>query len=291
MQNYTNSPLVSYTKLSPNNSGQRTHDIDRITPHCFVGQVTVERGCEVFANPNRKASCNYVIGLDGRIALCVEEKNRSWCSGGELNVNGKTGAMNDQRAITIETASDNFSPYKFNEVAFASLIDLCADICVRYGKTKLLWLGDKYITESYVPQPDEMVLTVHRWYANKSCPGQWCFDRMGEIAERVTALLNATPDPLPEPIPQPKVLYRVQVGAFLIRSNAENMVKKVRVNFPDAFIKIYSDYYDEAHDCFTDLYKVQIGAFTVLENATKCLEKAEMLGYTDAFIAKEVIEK
>lgn len=34
---YTNSPLVVYTKLSPNHSGQRTHLIDRITPHCVVG--------------------------------------------------------------------------------------------------------------------------------------------------------------------------------------------------------------------------------------------------------------
>ena len=39
---YTNSPLVSYTKLSPNHSGQRTHSIDRITPHCVVGQCSVE---------------------------------------------------------------------------------------------------------------------------------------------------------------------------------------------------------------------------------------------------------
>ena len=37
---YTNSPLVVYTKLSPNHSGQRTHSIDRITPHCVVGQLS-----------------------------------------------------------------------------------------------------------------------------------------------------------------------------------------------------------------------------------------------------------
>lgn len=38
----SNSPLVSYTKLSPNHSGQRTHVVDRITPHCVVGQCSVE---------------------------------------------------------------------------------------------------------------------------------------------------------------------------------------------------------------------------------------------------------
>lgn len=72
---YTNSPMVSYTKLSPNHSGQRTHSIDRITPHCVVGQLSCESICGCFSSPSRQASCNYGIGNDGRIALCVEEKN------------------------------------------------------------------------------------------------------------------------------------------------------------------------------------------------------------------------
>ncbi len=74
---YTNSSLVSYTKLSPNHSGQRTHSIDRITPHCVVGQLSAESICGCFTSPSRQASCNYGIGTDGRISLCVEEKNRS----------------------------------------------------------------------------------------------------------------------------------------------------------------------------------------------------------------------
>ena len=37
---YTNSKMVVCTKLSPNHSGLRTHSIDRISPHCVVGQVT-----------------------------------------------------------------------------------------------------------------------------------------------------------------------------------------------------------------------------------------------------------
>ena len=94
---YTNSSLVSYTNLSPNHSGQRTHSIDRITPHCVVGQLTAESICGCFTSPSREASCNYGIGKDGKIALCVEEKNRSWCS---------SSSANDQRAVTIECASD-----------------------------------------------------------------------------------------------------------------------------------------------------------------------------------------
>ena len=73
----SNSPLVSYTKLSPNHSGQRTRKIDRITPHCVVGQCSVERLGDIFLPASREASCNYGIGADGRVGMYVEEKNRS----------------------------------------------------------------------------------------------------------------------------------------------------------------------------------------------------------------------
>ena len=185
---YTNSSLVSYTKLSPNHSGQRTHSIDRITPHCVVGQCSVETLGNVFLPTARQASSNYGIGVDGRVGMYVEEENRSWCS---------SSASNDQRAVTIECASDSKAPYAFKDVVYQRLIELCADICKRNGKTKLLWLGDKTKTLGYTPAPDEMVLTVHRWFANKSCPGDWMYARMGDLAEKVTAALGGqAQDPL-----------------------------------------------------------------------------------------------
>ena len=183
---YTNSPLVVYTKLSPNHSGQRTHSIDRITPHCVVGQLSTESICGCFISPDRQASCNYGIGSDGRVSLCVEEKNRSWCT---------SSRENDQRAITIECASDSKHPYAFRDAVYTSLINLCIDICKRNGKKMLLWLGDKEKTLNYIPKSDEMVLTVHRWYANKSCPGDWMYARMGDLASKVTAALNADTKP------------------------------------------------------------------------------------------------
>ena len=178
---YTNSSLVSYTKLSPNHSGQRTHSIDRITPHWVVGQCSVETLGNVFLPTSRQASSNYGIGVDGRVGMYVEEKNRSWCS---------SSAANDQRAVTIECASDSKAPYAFKDVVYEKLIQLCTDICKRNGKTRLLWLGDKDKTLGYTPAPDEMVLTVHRWFANKSCPGDWMYARMGDLAEKVTAALD-----------------------------------------------------------------------------------------------------
>ena len=218
---YTNSPLVSYTKLSPNHSGQRTHSIDRITPHCVVGQCSVETLGNVFLPTSRQASSNYGIGADGRVGMYVEEKNRSWCS---------SSAANDQRAITIECASDNTEPYAFKDVVYQRLIELCTDICKRNGKTKLLWLGDKTKTLNYTPKSDEMVLTVHRWFANKSCPGNWMYARMGDLASKVTAALGGKADSVSPPvITEGKELYRVrkdwsdaksQKGAYKVLSNA-----------------------------------------------------------------------
>ena len=183
---YTNSPLVSYTKLSPNHSGQRTHSIDRITPHCVVGQCSVETLGNIFLPVSRQASSNYGIGPDGRVGMYVEEKNRSWCSSSNAN---------DQRAVTIECASDTTEPYAFRDVVYQTLIKLCVDICKRNGKTKLLGLGDKAKTLNYNPKPDEMVLTVHRWFANKSCPGNWMYARMGDLAKKVTAALGGNTNP------------------------------------------------------------------------------------------------
>ena len=180
---YTNSKMVTYTKLSPNHSGQRTHAIDRITPHCVVGQCSVETLGNIFYQASRQASCQYGIGPDGRVGMYVEEKNRSWCSSSNAN---------DQRAVTIECASDTKHPYTMNSTVYATLIKLCVDICKRNGKKKLIWLGDKNKTLNYSPKSDEMVLTVHRWFANKSCPGDWLYSRLGDLASKVTAQLGGS---------------------------------------------------------------------------------------------------
>ena len=182
---YTNSSMVVYTKLSPNHSGKRTHSIDRITPHCVVGQCTAEGLGEWFEKQSTQASSNYGIDRDGRVALYVEEKNRSWCSSSNAN---------DQRAITIECASDTTEPYAFRDVVYQTLIKLCIDICKRNGKNKLIWFGDKDKTLNYSPKSGEMILTVHRWFANKSCPGNWMYARMGDLAEQVTKVLQGSTD-------------------------------------------------------------------------------------------------
>lgn len=179
----SNSGLVDVKVMSPNHSGARTQKIDRITPHCVVGQLGAEAIGGCFTSPSRQASCNYGIGTDGRVVLCVDEANRSWCS---------SSSANDQRAVTIECASDKAEPYAFNNTVYNKLIELCADICRRNGKNKLIWISDKNKALAYNPASNEMLLTVHRWFANKSCPGNWLFSRMGDLAQKVNAKLGNT---------------------------------------------------------------------------------------------------
>jgi len=251
----SNSPLVSYTKISPNKTSPRNHAIDTITIHCVVGQCSVETLGNVFAPASRQASSNYGIGVDGRVGMYCEEKDRSWCS---------SSGANDHRAITIEVASDTTEPYAVNAKAYASLIDLLVDICQRNGIKKLLWKADK----SLIGKPEQQNMTVHRWFANKSCPGTYLYERHGQIAEEVNKRLGAvdTPkDPEPE---QPKTLYRVQTGAFSSKKNAQAQLAKVKAaGFDTYLVKMGA------------LYKVQCGAFAKKANATALAEKLKAAGF------------
>ena len=219
---YTNSSLVTYKKLSPNHSGQRNHCIDTVTIHCIVGQWTAKQGCDFFANSKVEASANYIVGKDGSIGLCVEEKNRSWCS---------SNALNDNRAVTIEVASDTKHPYAVTDAALKALIKLLADICKRNGNKKLLWKGNPAL----IGQVGVQNMTVHRWFANKACPGDYLYGKHSYIANEVNKLLGAAAKPTTKPAT--KEIYRVgtawkngkcqnQKGAFEILANAKALCNK-----------------------------------------------------------------
>ena len=261
---FTNSPLVSYTKISPNRTPNRNHAIDTITIHCVVGQCSVETLGNVFAPSSRQASSNYGVGYDGKIGMYCEEKDRSWCT---------SSASNDHRAITIEVASDTTHPYAVKDVAYEALIKLVADICKRNGIKKLVWSTNK---EDRVNHKNGCNMTVHRDYANKPCPGEYLYSRHSDIANRVNALLSAENAPVKEDKPvSNNQLYRVQVGAFSVLKNAQNQEKKVKAKGFDTYLVQVGN-----------LYKVQVGAFSVKANAEAMLKKIKSAGF-DCFITTE----
>lgn len=199
----SNSPLVDYTRISPNKNSPRNHKIDTITIHCVVGQCTVETLGNIFAPTSRQASSNYGVGTDGKIGMYVEEKDRSWCS---------SNAANDNRAVTIEVASDTKHPYAVNDRAFAALLDLVTDICKRNGIKKLVWSTKK---ADRVNHKNGCNMTVHRDYANKSCPGDYLYNRHGEIAAEVNRRLGVADTAPDAGAAQGVTVYTVKKGDTL----------------------------------------------------------------------------
>lgn len=256
----SNSKLVDYTKISPNKTSPRNHAIDTITIHCIVGQWTAKQGCDYFATTGRECSANYVVGKDGSIGLSVEEKDRSWCS---------SSASNDNAAVTIEVASDTTHPYAVTDKAYAALLDLVTDICRRNGIKKLLWKGDK----SLIGQVAKQNMTVHRWFANKACPGDYLYSRHSAIAAEVNKRLGASSAEPETPSSGADTLYKVQTGAFKQKSNAQALETKLKAAGFDTYIVNTGGY-----------YKVQVGAFSKKANAEAMLAKLKKAGYSDAFI-------
>ena len=206
----SNSYLANYRCMSPNHSGPRTHRIDTVSIHCMAGNLTVEQCGRLFADSSRQASSNYGIGSDGRIALYVDEANRSWCT---------SSAANDNRAVTIEVANiEAREPYRISEAAYASLIKLLADICRRNGIPRLLWRADPGL----LWQVDKQNMTVHRWFAAKSCPGDWLYEHHGQIAVDVNELLED------DEMVRWKTVQDVPAGYY--RQQVERLMKEVQLD-------------------------------------------------------------
>ena len=191
------SSLCTAIAISPNFTAQRIDENGKrwyptvITPHCIVGKVNVERAKTLFASSTREASANYVVAEDGIVGI-VDEDDRSWCSGGKYKAgevhNGtvltETGRTNDFHAITIEVSSDSTSPYTISAQAEQNLIKLMADIAKRNNLGKLVWKADP----SLIGKPSEQNVTVHRWFDNRSCPGDYMYSRLGYICEQANIL-------------------------------------------------------------------------------------------------------
>jgi hypothetical protein len=177
------SPLATYYNEARYYTKQREHKIDTITIHCYVAQVTAKQGCDYFANIDRKASCNYVVGKDGSIGISVPELSYSYCT---------SDSKNDKRAVTIEVASDTTHPYAVTDKAYNALINLVHDICIRNNIKSLIWSNKR---DDRVNHRNGCNMTVHRDFANKACPGEYLYSRHGQIAAAVNARLNSGDPP------------------------------------------------------------------------------------------------
>lgn len=164
----SNSPLVVYSNFSPNCSSRYGNAIRKITPHYVDGNLSLQQLGAIFSKPSRRASSNYGIDSEGRVGMFVPESERSWCS---------SSAWNDRQAVTIEVA--NLPDSSITPQAWEALVQLCVDICKRNGIDPLVWDGTTGGS-----------LTVHRMFADTSCPGAYLMANMGRLADEVNARLH-----------------------------------------------------------------------------------------------------
>ena len=184
------SPLSTYERISPNKNSPRNKNIRRLTPHCVAGNLTLEAilGLSGFQKGGN-ASTTYAIDSEGKCGLGVEETNRPWTT---------SSSINDNEAITFEIANNGGAPdWRMSDKAINAWMDMAVEIASFYGFKKVNY-KDKpsNITSSQVEtwintwaKKDEMIITLHRWYAAKACPGDYLVRQLpwliGEINKRL----------------------------------------------------------------------------------------------------------
>ncbi len=284
----SNCEFVTAIALSPNfTKGRNGHTIDTITIHCVVGQVNLAYAKNLFMDPARQASSNYVVTKDGEIVLKVDEANRAWTTGGSYKTgtihNGctlnETGRDNDFHAVTIEVASDNVAPYAITDKALQATIRLVADIAKRNNIGTLKWSNDPKL----IGKPDQQNMTVHRWFDARSCPGDYIMSKMNYIVSEANkineGLFNYNKENSNEELFNynkevvSKKLYRPQVGAYKVKANADAMEAKLKKDGFKTFVTKVGD-----------LYKVQTGAYTDKKNADTEMAKLKAKKYS-AYLA------
>ena len=202
------SNLATKEILSPNYN-KRNAPILKFTPHHAAVVASAENVANTFKSAAREASSNYVIGGDGTIILCVPEEYRAWTSG---------NADNDHQAITVEVCNSTGAPdWKVSDAALEALINLGVDICKRYNLPGFTWTGNKNGT-----------LTIHKMFQATACPGPYLERKMPYIAEEITKRIKKKEDD--------DMLYKVQVGAFSVKANAEKLLAELKAKGYNGFI-------------------------------------------------------
>lgn len=171
------SGLVSYVDISPHRTSPRYRTIRNIILHHMAGNLSVETCGSVFHN--REASSNYGIGSDGRFACYVQEEDRAWTTGNQI----------DHDSITIEVADDVIGgSWHSSAAAMQSLVKLCADICRRHG-FKLNYTGGTNGN-----------LLMHKWYQKTDCPGAYLESQFAWIAQETNKLVDDPNYQVPAPV-------------------------------------------------------------------------------------------
>lgn len=181
---------------------------------------------------DRKICCHAFIGklADGTVATyqVLPWKHRGW-----HGASGKNGSVNDTH-IGFEICEDGLTDAAYFKKIYKEAVDLCAFLCKKFGLTE----------KDIIDHREGHALGLA---SNHGDVKHW-FDRHGktmdDLRADVKALLKAetiAPAPTPEPVPDEDddgTIYRVQVGAFGVKANADKLVQQLKAaGFHDAYVR------------------------------------------------------
>ncbi len=168
---------------------------------------------------------------DGSIATyqTLPWNHRGWHCG-----SGAKGSGNDTH-ISFEICEDGLTDASYFNAVYKEAAELCAYLCKEYKLD---------------PMADGVIIGHFEGYrrgiaSNHGDPNNW-FPKHGKSMDifrtEVKKLLMASVTPAPT---EPKKLYRVQIGAYSVKANADTMLKRVKeAGFTDAFIK-YNVFFED----------------------------------------------
>lgn len=157
---------------------------------------------------------------DGSIATyqTLPWNHRGWHAGGSAN----------DTHISIEICEDDLTEASYFSAIYKEAVELCVYLCKQYGLTEKSIICH---SEGYKLGIASNHGDVMHWFSKHG-------KSMDTFRADVKARLAETEAPAPVTPTAPKKYYRVQVGAYSVKENAENMLKKVQAaGFKDAFIK------------------------------------------------------
>lgn len=243
----SNSSLVNTTVWCAEGNythGRSGRNIEMVALHHMAGVLSAEQCGRIFQQAGRGASANYGIGKDGEVGLYVDEYNTAWA-----NSNWDSNCKSVSIELSNSSASGN---YPVSDVVLNKAIDLIADIFKRNNLGKCV-KGQN--------------LVWHSMYSNTYCPGDYIRGKLDYIVDKVNEKLGLNSN-----VSSNDNLYKVQVGAFSKKENADNLANEIKNKGIDTYIvKI------------DNLYKVQCGAFANVDNAKNMAKTLNNMGY-DTYI-------
>lgn len=213
-------------KVSPNCFSRNGWKPDMIV--CNIAEGTYDGTVGWLCNPASQTSSHFVVGKDGRVAQLVPLDQAAWC-------NGTSMAANDKRYFgksTLETVRERKTNANYYTISIehegdwkdgrgkltAAQQEATVEL-IRYIRTEV-----KRLYGSEIPADRKHIVGHYEInpITKPCCPGE-CFP-----FEEIIGALGGQKES--------EKLYRVQVGAFQSRENAQNYMQQVKgAGFP-AFV-------------------------------------------------------